>query len=81
MELGAGIAAGSAIFGSAAVAIKIINAVVATRNGNGNGKHCASEHCTDHEGVVVKVEGIEKWLTRIDNKIDRLLERRADDRN
>jgi len=79
MELGAGIAAGSAIVGSTAVIIKIINAVVATRNGNG--AHCEKAHCSDHEGVVVKVEGLERWLSRIDNKIDRLLERRADDRN
>jgi hypothetical protein len=79
MELGAGITAGSAIIGSAAVAIKIINAIVATRNGNG--KHCEKYHCSDHEGVVVKVDGIEKWLTRIDNKIDRLLERRTETRN
>lgn len=76
MDIGSGIAAGSGILGSVAVAFKLIAIVTTKPNGNGNGK----DHCKDHSGVCTAIDDFNAWLTKIENKLDRVIERRSEPR-
>jgi hypothetical protein len=73
MDIGSGIAAGSGILGSVAVAFKLIAIVSNKPNGNGNG---TNGHCKDHSGVCTAIDDFNAWLTKIENKLDRVIERR-----
>lgn len=77
MDIGSGIAAGSAILGSVAVSFKIIDVIWLKKNGNGNG---TSGHCKDHSGVCTSLDDFNAWLTKIENKLDRVIERRSEPR-
>jgi len=73
MDIGSGIATGSAILGSVAVAFKILSVI--KPNGNGT-----NGHCKDHSGICTAIEDISSWLDKIDEKLDRVIERRAEPR-
>jgi hypothetical protein len=64
MNTGIGIALGSLAISIAAVLIKWITA---TNSSNIN--------CAGHSLVVSQVDGIIKWLTRVEEKLDRVIER------
>ena len=80
MDIGSGIAAGSGILGSVAVAFKLIAIVSNKPNGNGNGTNGngngTNGHCKDHSGVCTAIDDFNAWLTKIENKLDRVIERR-----
>lgn len=73
MDIGTGIATGSAILGSVAVAFKILSVI--KPNGNGT-----NGHCKDHSGVCTAIDDFNTWLTKIENKLDRVIERKAEPR-
>jgi hypothetical protein len=75
MDIGSGIAAGSGILGSVAIAFKILSVVKPSGNGNGT-----NGHCKDHSGVCTAIDDFNAWLTKIENKLDRVIERRSEPR-
>ena len=75
MDIGSGIAAGSGILGGVAVAFKIIGAMKSNSNGNGT-----NGHCKDHSGICTSIEDFQAWLTKIEAKLDRAIERRSEPR-
>lgn len=75
MDIGSGIAAGSGILGSVAVAFKILS--IFKPNGNGNG---TNGHCKDHSGVCTAIDDFKDWLDKVEKKLDRVIERRGESR-
>ena len=68
MELGSGIALSGACISAGAVFITAIKA----RSGNGKAK------CADHSGICTKIEDFESWLDKIERKLDRVIEGKAE---
>jgi len=73
MDIGTGIASGSAILGGVAVAFKLLNIV--KPNGNGS-----NGHCKDHSGVCTAIDDFKGWLEKVEKKLDRVIERRSEPR-
>lgn len=67
MDIGSGIALGALCISVAPVCIVAIRA---RKNG--------SVHCPDHSGVCQSLEGFNEWLTKIESKLDRVIERRVE---
>jgi hypothetical protein len=74
MDLADSIALSSVVVTGGGVAITAIRSFVAKKNGNGNGN--GSHHCQDHSGICIKLEGIDAWLEKIEEKLDRVIEGR-----
>ncbi len=70
MEIGSGIALASVAITGGGVAITAIRTFGKERKQN--------EHCPDHSGVCQSIDGFNEWLTKIESKLDRVIERRAD---
>lgn len=66
MDIGSGIALASVAITGGGVAITAI------RTFGRNGK--PDQHCPAHSGVCQSIEGFEDWLTKIENKLDRVIE-------
>ena len=71
MDIGTGIATGCAILGGVAVVFKLLNV---TKPNNENGR------CKDHSGLCTSIDNFSEWLTKIETKLDRVIERRAEPR-
>lgn len=61
MDIGAGIAIASGVFGIVAVVWKIIPAK-------------GDKHCDAHSGVCATLESLDAWLNKIEAKLDRVIE-------
>lgn len=73
-ELGTGIAVAGVSISAAAVAITAIKARPNTNNGNGlafNQKLCDEKH----KALDDKFTGFERWMERVEDKLDRVLDR------
>lgn len=68
MDIGSGIALGALCISVAPVCIVAIRA-----------KKNANNHCSDHSGVCQSLDGFNEWLTKIERKLDRVIERRAEE--
>ena len=64
MDIGAGIAIASGVFGIVAVVWKILPSK--------DGK----QHCDAHSGVCATLESLDAWLNKIERKLDRVIEER-----
>jgi len=71
MEIGSAIAVSSAIIGTVAVIFRIF-----PKNGNGK-KVKMADFCSDHSRVCEKLEGLDAWLNKIEQKLDRVIEGRG----
>jgi hypothetical protein len=71
MDIGSGIAIGSAILGAVAVIFKIFPA-------NGNGSKSLHNQCNQHAAIVAKFDDMSSWLEKIEKKLDRLIDRRSE---
>jgi hypothetical protein len=69
MDIGSGIALASVACAGGGVAITAIRSFA--KNGKSNG------HCPEHSGVCQSIDGFEDWLTKIENKLDRVIEGRV----
>ncbi len=72
MDIGSGIAAGAAASTAIISTAVVIVKSMAAKNGNGNGNN----HCSDHSGICAKQDGFDEWLSKIEAKLDRVIERR-----
>ena len=66
MDIGTGLLAGSAVIGSMVGICKLFP----SRD---------SLHCSDHSGVCAKQETFDAWLNKIEKKLDRVIEGRANE--
>ncbi len=66
MDIGAGIAISSGVFGIVAVVYKIIPSP-------SKGERT---HCEEHSGVCAKQDSFDAWLNKIEKKLDRVIEGR-----
>jgi hypothetical protein len=76
MEIGAGIALSSVAVAAGGVAITAIR----TFNGSGRKGNGPQAHCLEHSGICAQIEGIHQKLEvlrTIEDKLDRVLERRT----
>jgi hypothetical protein len=69
MDIGSGIAIGSAILGAVAVIFKIFPA---------NGSKSLHNQCNQHAAIVAKFDDMSSWLEKIEKKLDRLIDRRSE---
>jgi len=70
MDIGSGILGGSVVIGAVATVFKLFGS-----NGNGS-----NGHCKDHSGICTSIEDFQAWLTKIEAKLDRAIERRSEPR-
>ena len=67
MDIGSGIAIGSAILGAVAVIFKIFPT---------NGSKSLHNQCNQHAAIVAKFNDMSSWLEKIEKKLDRVIEQR-----
>ena len=70
MDMGTAIAFASVILGIVAIIFKIIDRNEKTQTPKSN-------HCEDHSGMCMQLDSLTDWLTKIENKLDRVIERRS----
>ena len=66
MDIGTSITASTGILGAVAVVFRIF-----WREGKPNG------HCEDHSGFCTSIKGMSEWLTKVEKKLDRVIEQRT----
>jgi len=74
MEIGSGIAIGSAVIGAVAVALRLFPA---KQNNTDNSLHT---QCLQHAAMQAQYEDMTSWLNKIELKLDRVIERRNSQR-
>lgn len=75
MDIGTGIAVGSSVLGAVAIIFRVFPA---NKNTNESSSH---NQCSQHAAIVAQHADMNDWLYKIETKLDRVIERRASQRD